>query len=259
MLFRRGSHVLRASSPVEVRADRETWRHGDLVSGTSAHGAPVRLIVITSLFPAGNETFIVREVGELVRRGLDVKVISLRPPPAKITTRSAGPPRPRLVRAERTSPAAGVSGGDPCKSGRRLAAPHARGGRCPRSLPTPLLALKQAALLPSMLAPLHKQTRAIDGSTPTSRPYPRPSRGRSRRIGAPATASRRTRMTSTCPRTGASFVDASTTRVSCSPAARTTNNSSRARRAPRTEARFGSPFTAWTSPRTRHPAHVKKA
>jgi len=42
------------------------------------------LVLVTGQFPEPNETFIVREVGELARRGFDVTVFSLVPPPAVI-------------------------------------------------------------------------------------------------------------------------------------------------------------------------------
>src|SRR5262245_9457359 len=42
-------------------------------------GASAHLVVVSSQFPEPNETFIVREVGELRRRGFGLTVFSLRP------------------------------------------------------------------------------------------------------------------------------------------------------------------------------------
>src|SRR5690349_21754102 len=44
----------------------------------AASAAPPRLVVVSSQFPEPNETFIVREIGELRRRGFAVTVFSLR-------------------------------------------------------------------------------------------------------------------------------------------------------------------------------------
>src|SRR5205807_77650 len=59
----------------------------------SAAGAGV-LVLVTGQFPEPNETFIVREAGELVRRGFDVTIFSLVRPPRVILD----PDARRLVR-----------------------------------------------------------------------------------------------------------------------------------------------------------------
>ena len=111
-----------------------------------------RLVVVTSQFPEPNETFIVREMGELRRRGFALTILSLRPPPRAIHDPEARallplvvyPPSVRtiLARAWRTFLR---------RPGPALRA-LARGlADVAAALPTPGLAAKQAAVLPLML------------------------------------------------------------------------------------------------------------
>jgi colanic acid/amylovoran biosynthesis glycosyltransferase len=46
----------------------------------AAAARPLRLLYVVSLFPCWSETFIEREISELLRRGVDVQIASLRPP-----------------------------------------------------------------------------------------------------------------------------------------------------------------------------------
>ena len=112
------------------------------------------LVVVTSQFPEPNETFIVREIAELRRLGFAITVLSLRPPPAVIN-----PPEAReLLPLVAYPPAsvAGVVGGAlrtlvraPAASLRLLA----RGlADVVAALRTPMLAAKQAAMIPLTLA-----------------------------------------------------------------------------------------------------------
>ena len=114
---------------------------------------PGALVLVTGQFPEPNETFIVREVGELVRRGVDVTVFSLLPPPSVIPDPEARalvpvavyPPRPGRLLVEA------------CQTVRRAPGPALRAlGRGLRdvaaALRTPRLAVKQLAVLPLALA-----------------------------------------------------------------------------------------------------------
>lgn len=111
------------------------------------------LAVVVSQFPEPNETFIVREIGELRRRGFAVTVFSLKPAPAAVPDPEARalqpvtvyPPRAAALVAEalRTcvrAPAAALRA-----IGRGL-------GDALRALPSPILAAKQLAVLPLALA-----------------------------------------------------------------------------------------------------------
>lgn len=113
-----------------------------------------RLVVVVSQFPEPNETFIVREIGELVRSGFEVTVLSLKAAPSVVNDPEARallpitvyPPARTvsiLAAAARTvlrAPTASVRA-----LGRGLA-------DVVRALPTPLLAAKQVAVLPLALA-----------------------------------------------------------------------------------------------------------
>jgi len=79
-----------------------------------------RLLVVTSQFPEPNETFIVREMGELTRRGFALTILSLRPPPPVIYDPEARallplvvypPPRMRSIFAERSARCGGRPAG----------------------------------------------------------------------------------------------------------------------------------------------------
>jgi glycosyltransferase involved in cell wall biosynthesis len=117
-------------------------------------GAGRALVVVVSQFPEPNETFIVRELGELVRLGFRVTILSLRPPPPAILD-----PEARALLAHTVYP--------PPRLGAVLAGAWATLRRRPRAalralgrgladvlaaLPTPLLAAKQLAVLPLTLA-----------------------------------------------------------------------------------------------------------
>ena len=88
---------------------------------------PGALVLVTGQFPEPNETFIVREVGELVRRGVDVTVFSLLPPPSVIPDPEARalvpvavyPPRPGRLLVEA------------CQTVRRAPGPAASAERVP--------------------------------------------------------------------------------------------------------------------------------
>lgn len=62
--------------------------------------APQRVLYVVSLFPCWSETFIVREIEQLIARGVDVRILSLRPPSesfvqaraAALMDRVIGPP-----------------------------------------------------------------------------------------------------------------------------------------------------------------------
>lgn len=62
-----------------VLGDRRYQRVRDRVLGTSTVSArPRRIVYVVSLFPCWSETFIAREVGELVAAGADVQILSLK-------------------------------------------------------------------------------------------------------------------------------------------------------------------------------------
>jgi colanic acid/amylovoran biosynthesis glycosyltransferase len=129
---------------------------GGRVTAGAGRNAAVhpRLVVVTSQFPEPNETFIVREVGELHRRGFAVTVLSLRPPP-----RVVHDPEARALLHLVVYPPARVGAilagavrtlaRDPRGAARAVA----RGlADVVRALRTPALAAKQAAMLPLALA-----------------------------------------------------------------------------------------------------------
>ena len=65
------------------------------------HGIPSkkRVLYFTSLFPCWSETFIVREIDELIRLGVDVRIVSLKHPIEKMVQNDAQAllGRPRLL------------------------------------------------------------------------------------------------------------------------------------------------------------------
>jgi glycosyltransferase involved in cell wall biosynthesis len=115
--------------------------------------APRRLVVVTSQFPEPNETFIVREIAELRRRGFDVTVLSLRPQAPALPDPEARallpivvyPPPASTLLAQLVRTVAGAPLAALRALGRGLADLLA-------ALPTPRLAAKQAAVLPLTLA-----------------------------------------------------------------------------------------------------------
>ncbi|HUE29331.1 MAG TPA: glycosyltransferase [Verrucomicrobiae bacterium] len=116
-------------------------------------GSPA-LVVVISQFPDPNETFIVREITELRRRGLAVIILSLRPPPPRILDPEARALLPLVV-----YPPGGVAAvlREAWRTVRRapraaLRAIAAGLSDVAAALPTPVLAGKQAALLPLALA-----------------------------------------------------------------------------------------------------------
>jgi len=124
-----------------------------MTTDTAAHDGRT-LVVVTSQFPEPNETFIVREVAELARMGFAITVLSLRPPPPVIN-----PPEARKLLPLVVYPPASVTGiiggalrtlvRAPVASLRLLA----RGlADVVAALRTPMLAAKQAAIVPLTLA-----------------------------------------------------------------------------------------------------------
>jgi len=111
------------------------------------------LVLVTGQFPEPNETFIVREVGELARRGFDVTVFSLGPPPAVIPD----PEARALVPLAVYPPGRGRVLGDAWRTVRRAPGPALRAVRrgladAIAAFRTPHIALRQLALLPLGLA-----------------------------------------------------------------------------------------------------------
>ena len=49
----------------------------------------LRVLYVVSLFPCWSETFIVREIHELIRRGVDVRILSLRHPSEELVQTDA--------------------------------------------------------------------------------------------------------------------------------------------------------------------------
>ena len=111
------------------------------------------LVLVTGQFPEPNETFIVREVGELARRGFDVTVFALVPPPAVIPDAEARALVPLAV----YPPGRGRVLGDAWRTVRRAPGPALRAVRrgladAIAAFRTPHIALRQLALLPLGLA-----------------------------------------------------------------------------------------------------------
>jgi glycosyltransferase involved in cell wall biosynthesis len=142
----------------------------------TAPGAGRSLVFVTSQFPEPNETFIVREIAELARMGFAITVLSLRPPPAVIN-----PPEARALLPLVVYP--------PASHAKVLLEALRAFGRGPRAalrlvaralvdvvaaLRTPLLAAKQAAVVPLVLAyagrlpPARARLHAHFASVPTA-------------------------------------------------------------------------------------------
>lgn len=47
---------------------------------SSTMAPPQRVLYVVSLFPCWSETFIVREIEQLIARGVDIRILSLKPP-----------------------------------------------------------------------------------------------------------------------------------------------------------------------------------
>lgn len=58
---------------------------------------PQRVLYVVSLFPCWSETFIVREIEQLIARGVDVRILSLRPPSESLVQARAAALMPRVV------------------------------------------------------------------------------------------------------------------------------------------------------------------
>jgi glycosyltransferase involved in cell wall biosynthesis len=59
--------------------------------------AGLRVLYVVSLFPCWSETFIVREIKALIRRGADVRIVSLRPPFERLVQSDTGELMPRVL------------------------------------------------------------------------------------------------------------------------------------------------------------------
>lgn len=59
--------------------------------------APQRVLYVVSLFPCWSETFIVREIEQLIARGVDVRILSLRPPSESLVQARAAALMPRVI------------------------------------------------------------------------------------------------------------------------------------------------------------------
>lgn len=116
-------------------------------------GASRRLVVVVSQFPEPNETFIVREIGELVRSGFDVTVLSLKAAPEVVNDPEARALLPITVYPPTRRGIAGAAARTLLRAPIASARAIGRGlADVLRALPTPLLAAKQAAVLPLALA-----------------------------------------------------------------------------------------------------------
>lgn len=60
-----------------------------------------KVLYFTSLFPCWSETFIVREIDELIRRGVDIRIVSLKHPVEKLVQSDAAALHDRVVYPER--------------------------------------------------------------------------------------------------------------------------------------------------------------
>jgi colanic acid/amylovoran biosynthesis glycosyltransferase len=119
----------------------------------SPDGAPPTVVIVISQFPGPNETFIVREVAELRRRGFAVTVFSLRPPATDLPDPEARALVPLVV----YPPSPWRALADVWRTMRRTprAALRAIGvgmRDIVATLRTPVLAAKQAVMLPLALA-----------------------------------------------------------------------------------------------------------
>lgn len=59
--------------------------------------APERVLYVVSLFPCWSETFIVREIEQLIARGVDVRILSLRPPSESLVQARAAALMERVI------------------------------------------------------------------------------------------------------------------------------------------------------------------
>lgn len=57
---------------------------------------PLRVLYVVSLFPCWSETFIAREIASLIASGVDVRILSLKPPSEKLVQQIAVPLLPRV-------------------------------------------------------------------------------------------------------------------------------------------------------------------
>jgi len=62
-----------------------------------ATAAPERVLYLVSLFPCWSETFIVREIERLLERGVDVRILSLKPPSESLVQTRARALMPRVI------------------------------------------------------------------------------------------------------------------------------------------------------------------
>lgn len=62
-----------------------------------ATAAPERVLYLVSLFPCWSETFIVREIERLLERGVDVRILSLKPPSESLVQTRAQALMPRVI------------------------------------------------------------------------------------------------------------------------------------------------------------------
>lgn len=112
-----------------------------------------KLIVVVSQFPEPNETFIVREIAELRRRGFEILVLSLKRRPETIND----PEAQELLPLTRYPAGMGSVLRDALRTLARAPGSAARAiGRaladCVAAAPTPALMVKQLAVLPIVLA-----------------------------------------------------------------------------------------------------------
>ncbi|TMA60775.1 MAG: glycosyltransferase family 4 protein [Deltaproteobacteria bacterium] len=122
-------------------------------AASASAAGPGALVLVTVQFPEPNETFIVREVGELVRRGFEVTIFSLVGPPRLILDADARalvrlavhPPRFRRVLVDACRTVLGAPG--PALRALRRGLRDALA-----ALRTPRLAVTQLAVLPLALA-----------------------------------------------------------------------------------------------------------
>lgn len=80
---RPASRVAGASVPKEMTHELPAHNHSPGVASTASPNdtpQPERVLYVVSLFPALSETFVVREIEALIKRGVDVRILSLKPP-----------------------------------------------------------------------------------------------------------------------------------------------------------------------------------
>lgn len=64
---------------------------------STSPATPERVLYLVSLFPCWSETFIVREIERFVARGVDVRILSLRPPSESLVQERAAALMPRVI------------------------------------------------------------------------------------------------------------------------------------------------------------------